>query len=323
MSVFTPVSDAELSAWLQQYELGELSSLQGILAGIDNSNFFVTTSGANAGKYANQSRFVLTLFENLKAEQLPYNLELMEHLANAGLPVPAPIRNRDNIYLGTLNGKPASLVTRMKGDWSDSPSVARCAAVGDMLAKMHVSGQGYSKQRENTHGNSWRIRTAIAVSRFLTDAELGLMETEVALQATFDRSHLPVGAIHADLFRDNVLFEGEAIGGVIDFYFACTDTLMYDVAITVNDWCMGCDYQFDMAKYDAFLLAYQAVRTFTKEELEAWDMMLRAAALRFWLSRLYDYFLPRPAELNQPKDPRHFHRILSRLVQGTPAIPTC
>ncbi|WP_018151261.1 homoserine kinase [Leeia oryzae] len=321
MSVFTPVSEAELSAWLAQYELGDLASLQGILAGIDNTNFFVTTTGSDKGHYAGQTRFVLTLFENLKAEQLPYNLELMEHLANAGLPAPAPIRNRDGIYLGELNGKPASLVTRLKGDWSDNPSIARCAAVGELLAKMHVTGQSYPMKRENTHGNAWRIRTAIAVSRFLTTEELGLMETEVALQATFDRSHLPVGAIHADLFRDNVLFDADEIGGVIDFYFACTDTLMYDVAITVNDWCLGSDYQLDPARLHAFISHYQAVRPFTPEEKDAWGMMLRAAALRFWLSRLYDYFLPRPAELNQPKDPRHFHRILARHAQGTPALP--
>lgn len=321
MSVFTPVSEAELSDWLHTYTLGPLRELKGILAGIDNSNFFVTTEGDRTGNWPDQTRFVLTLFENLKAEQLPYNLELMEFLSQRGIPSPAPIRDRNGQYLGELNGKPAALVVRLNGDWTERPNVAQCAQVGELLARMHLAGQAYPQQRENTHGNAWRIRTAIAVSRFLTPAEQGLMENEVALQATFDRTGLPTGAIHADLFRDNILFVGDSVSGVIDFYFACTDLLLYDVAITVNDWCMGNDYRFDTAKLQAFLQHYHAIRPFSAAEAEAWPMMLRAAALRFWLSRLYDYFLPRPAEMNQPKDPRHFHRILAQHVRETPPLP--
>ncbi len=318
MSVFTPVSEAELSAWLQQYDLGELVEMKGILAGIDNTNFFVTTSGGGAAH--GQKRFVLTLFENLKAEQLPYNLELMAHLAEHDVPAPAPIPDRQGRLLGELNGKPAALVVRLPGDWHERPTVAMCGEVGELLARMHLAGQQYPSQRANTHGNAWRIRTAIAVSRFLTAEEQGLMETEVALQATYDDDELPRGAVHADLFRDNVLFDGSKVGGVIDFYFACTDLLLYDVAITANDWCLGDDYRLDTDKLHAFLSRYAALRSFSDAEREAWPTMLRRAALRFWLSRLYDYFLPRPAELNQPKDPRHFHRILARHVRSTPSL---
>lgn len=321
MSVFTPVTPAQLAAWLDDYDVGQLVELKGILAGIDNSNFFVTTTGSQAGAFPGRTKFVLTLFENLSAAQIPYNLELMAHLAHAGIAAPAPIPNRNGALLGVLNGKPAALVLCLSGAWSLEVKPAHCAAVGTVLAQMHVAGQDYPAQRDNTHGAAWRARTYQAVRGFLNFEQITLLTAEVNRHADAEDAALPRGAIHADLFRDNVLFNDETIGGVIDFYFACTDTLLYDVAITVNDWCLQEDCRLDPEKYAAMLAAYAKVRPFTPAEQAAWPDMLRRAALRFWLSRLYDYYLPRDAEMNQPKDPAHFEAVLRHHVSDVAVLP--
>ena len=301
MSVFTRVTPEELSAWLKRYAIGELVDLQGIAAGIENTNYFVTTS---------HGRFVLTLFERLAANELPFYLNLMAHLARHGIPCPAPIADRGDKYLGALNGKPATLVTCLPGAPLTSPTVRHCERVGAMLGDMHLAGRSYAGKLENPRGPRWWREAAREVTPFLDDARRALLVSELEYQGRHRDLDLPRGPVHADLFRDNVLFDGERIGGVIDFYFAGVDALLFDVAVTVNDWCVDPAGELDAERARALLAAYRRAREFSGPELAAWPVMLRAAALRFWLSRLYDFYLPRQGELTHAHDPEHFRRVL-------------
>lgn len=305
MAVFTTVSEAELTAWLCDYSLGQLLTLQGIASGIENTNYFVTTSNG---------RFVLTLFEKLNASELPFYLNLMAHLARHGIPCPAPMANRQNQFLGELNGKPACIVSRLVGKSTTEPSVEQCAAMGAMLGQMHIAGQSFTQIMPNPRGTAWRAATLPLVQKFVDAEQAALLSSEIALHAQQNRSVLPQGLIHADLFRDNVLLEDDRVGGLIDFYFACTDALLYDVAITVNDWCMSADGMLDELRAQAFLRAYHAVRPLQANEQSAWPLMLRLAALRFWLSRLFDKYLPRDGELIHAHDPAHFERVLKNHI---------
>jgi homoserine kinase type II len=311
MSVYTTVSETELTAWLNDYSLGQLQDLQGIASGIENTNYFVTTSNG---------RFVLTLFEKLKADELPFYLNLMAHLARHGIPCPAPMANRHNQFLGILNDKPACIVSRLSGKSTTAPTQAHCAAMGLMLGQMHIAGQSFTQIMPNPRGAAWRAATAPQVRPFIAAEQAALLDSEIALQAQRNHSILPQGLIHADLFRDNVLLEGERVGGLIDFYFACTDALLYDIAITVNDWCMRADGTLDAILAQTFLRAYHAVRPLQDSEHQAWPMMLRQAALRFWLSRLFDKYLPRDGELIHAHDPAHFERILKNHIDTSQAV---
>ena len=301
MSVFTRVTPEELSAWLKRYAIGALVDLQGIAAGIENTNYFVTTS---------HGRFVLTLFERLAAAELPFYLNLMAHLARHGIPCPAPIADRSDKYLGTLNGKPATLVTCLPGAPLVSPGARHCDQVGAMLGDMHLAGRSYAGKLANPRGPGWWRVAARDVTPFLDEPRRTLLASELEHQGRHRDLDLPRGPVHADLFRDNVLFDGERIGGVIDFYFAGVDALLFDVAVTVNDWCVDQAGEIDEERAGALLSAYRRVREFSGPELAAWPVMLRAAALRFWLSRLHDFYLPRPGELTHAHDPEHFRRVL-------------
>ena len=311
MAVFTSVSEAELTVWLGDYSLGQLLELQAIASGIENTNYFVTTSNG---------RFVLTLFEKLSADELPFYLNLMAHLARHGIPCPCPVANRRNQFLGELNGKPACIVSRLSGKSTTAPNIAQCAAIGAMLGQMHIAGQSFSQIMPNPRGAAWRTATAPQMRPFLDAEQAELLDNEVALHARQNWAALPQGVIHADLFRDNVLLEENRVGGLIDFYFACSDALLYDVAITVNDWCMDADGSLDAARAQAFLRAYHAVRPLLDSEREAWPLMLRVAALRFWLSRLFDLHLPRDGELIHAHDPRHFEQILKNHIATAQAV---
>lgn len=312
MSVFTTVGADELRRWLQDYDIGELADLQGISAGIENTNYFVTTTGG---------RYVLTLFEKLTARELPFYLNLMAHLAERGVPSAHPVANRAGSYLGTLNGKPAALVTRLDGADVSAPSIAQCAAIGGVLARLHLAGQSYPATMDNPRGPKWWKGVLPEILPFLSQAEAALLQEEIRFQSLYRFSDLPRGAIHADLFRDNVLFTGDRVAGVIDFYFACTDALLYDVAIAANDWCLAADNTLDITRTRAFLDAYAAVRPWTPIERGAWPVMLRAGALRFWVSRLHDFHLPRPGELTHTKDPAHFRRILELRIRDEHRLP--
>jgi homoserine kinase type II len=309
MSVFTTVTREQLDGWLQHYSIGTLVSFEGIAAGIENTNYFVTTS---------EGRHVLTLFEKLKAHELPFYLNLQDHLAGKGVPCPRPVRDRAGGFLGELNGKPAALVSFLPGKDVAAPSVDQCAQAGALLATIHAAGQSYGGRMDNPRGPAWWTSVAPEILPLLDGADAALLKNEIAFQQRHEHGELPRGAIHADLFRDNVLFERGRISGVIDFYFACTDALLYDVAIAVNDWCLATEGRIEPARAAALLEGYARQRPFTAGERGAWPRMLRAGALRFWVSRLYDFHLPRPGELTHAKDPGHFRRILAGHVESNP-----
>lgn len=305
MSVYTRVEAAEVAAFLRDYAVGELLELHGIADGIENTNYFVTTSGG---------RFVLTLFERQADSELEYFLELMVVLADHGLACPRPIMADDGTYLRHLAQRPTVLVERLDGRAVERPSATQCAAVGGALGRIHRIGRHVHRRRANERGPAWWRFTADALRAVLEAETMALIDDEIAFQAALDTERLPRGVIHADLFRDNALFEGERLSGVIDFYAACNDILLYDVAISLNDWCITPDGDFDDARARAFLAAYAESRPWAAGETGALPAMLRAAALRFWLSRLYDLHFPRAGEITHIKDPAHFERILRRRI---------
>ena len=302
MSVYTPVTAPDLDAWLTRYAVGGLAELQPIASGIENTNYFVTTE---------RGRYVLTLYERLPAGELPFYLNLMAHLARAGVEVPAPVPDRTGALFSLLNGKPAGLVARVDGAPVATPLQVHCAHVGAALARLHVASQTYRARLTNRRGPAWWRQAARAVKPHLDAAQVALLDGEIRFQTGYGRGKLPKGAIHGDLFCDNVLFAGDRVAGIIDFGFAATDFFAYDLAITVNDWCTReADGGLDAARAAAMVSAYDAARPLTQDEREAWPALLRAAALRFWLSRLYDLHLPRSGELTHAHDPADFERVL-------------
>ncbi|MYN07295.1 homoserine kinase [Pseudoduganella aquatica] len=317
MAVFTPVSLDDVSQWITQFPLGKPVAIKGIASGIENSNFFLTTE---------RGEYVLTIFENLSFEQLPFYLNLMRHLADRGVAVPAPIANADGQLVVPLHGKPASIVTKLVGKSQMDPQPVHCAEVGAMLAKMHVAALDYTGTQPNLRGLDWWNWATPQVLPFLSDAEAHLLRAEMHFQEAFygcdTYKQLQQGPVHADLFRNNVMFDGDKLTGFFDFYFAGCDSWLFDVAVTVNDWCIDLDTGvLDTARVRAMLDAYHAVRPFTEAEQTAWQPMLRAGALRFWLSRLYDLHQPREAEMLTPHDPTHFERILrERIAVAAPAL---
>ncbi len=312
MSVYTTVSAEDLDAWLARYPLGRLLACDPIRSGIENTNYFVTTE---------RGRYVLTLYERLPADELPFYLNLMAHLARAGVAVPAPSADRSGAYFSMLCGKPASLVDRIDGEAHLVPGVNDCIEIGGALARLHVAAQTYRARLANRRGPAWWRRAARSVRPFLDAAQANLLDAELAYQAAAGRMTLPKAAIHGDLFRDNVLFAQGKVAGIIDFGFAATDFLAYDLAIAVNDWCSEPDGAIHSERMRAFVGGYQALRPLTGEERAHWPTLLRAAALRFWLSRLYDLHLPRPGELVHAHDPAVFERILAHRVTETPSLP--
>ncbi|MBI1943503.1 MAG: homoserine kinase [Betaproteobacteria bacterium] len=314
MSVFTPVSESQLAHWLKSYSVGTLAALEPIAAGIENTNYYVTTS---------QGCYVLTLFERLPAAELPFYLELMAHLARHGIPCPAPVADLADRYLSTLNGKPAALVTRLEGASLERPGTPECAELGALLARMHLAGRSYGGYLENPRGPKWWRFAAQKVMPFLDKSQREVLENEIHFQSRHRFAELPRGAVHADLFRDNALFQDRRISGVIDFYFAGVDCFVFDLAVCANDWCLADaerDRRLDAARTRALLGAYHAARPLSARERDAWPVMLRAAALRFWLSRLFDKHLPRPGELVQVHEPEHFRDILG-LRAAAPQAP--
>jgi len=316
MAVFTEVTRAQLDGWLRRFDVGPVTEFRGIPAGIENSNFFVSSA---------DHAYVLTLFERLSAAQLPFYLELMGHLAARGVPCPAPLPDRDGALFSILQGKPAALVTRLPGRSVVHPEKHHCALVGTALARMHLAGRDFPLQQPNLRGLSWWQETAPGLMQFLDDATGQLLRDELDYQSAALpalAASLPSGPIHADLFRDNALFDGDSLGGFIDFYFAGCDAWLFDVAVSVNDWCIAPESgALERQRVDAMLCAYAAERPFTRAEQAAWNIMLRAAAMRFWVSRLYDLHQPRPAQILTPHDPGHFERILRLRRTMTESLP--
>ena len=318
MAVFTQVSDNEARDLLRQLQLGELHALRGIEGGIENTNYFVT---------CDQGEFVLTLFERLTAEQLPFYLYLMKHLAHAGIPVPDPRANKAGDILHTVCGKPAAVVNRLAGRSQLAPEAVHCAAVGEMLARMHLAGRDYERQQPNLRGLPWWNETVPVVLPHIGPDQAALLRAELAYQnhiaASPAYAALPRGPVHADLFRDNVMFDGEQLTGFFDFYFAGVDTWLFDLAVCLNDWCIDLPTgRHDAARANALLDAYQTVRPLTAAERELLPAMARAGALRFWISRLWVFYLPREAAMLTPHDPAHFERVLRERVQHPVILAT-
>lgn len=328
MAVYTEVAFAEAAALLHALDLGDLTELQGIKGGIENTNYFVTSERDGA-----TLQHVLTVFERLGFEQLPFYLHLMKHLAGQGIPVPDPAANASGEILHTIQGKPAAVVDRLRGHSELQPTVTHCEAVGAVLARMHLAGRDFELTQPNLRGLPWWNETVPVVMPFLDPAQASLIRSELAYQnhvaATPAYAALPRGPIHADLFRDNVMFEGGELTGLFDFYFAGCDTFLFDLAVCLNDWCVHHsadvdDGAHDPARANAMLTAYQSVRTLTATERQLLPAMLRAGAFRFWISRLWDLHLPREAAMLQAHDPSHFERVLRTRVQqaGTPSVLT-
>ena len=306
MAVYTEVPFDTAAQLLSDLKLGDLESLQACKGGIENTNYFAST---DLGDY------VLTLFERLTAEQLPYYLYLTRHLASRGIPVPDPQANINGDIVLQLMGKPAAVVNKLRGKQQLAPEPAHCAAVGVMLARMHLAGRDYPRQQANLRALAWWNETMPVVLPFLTQPQAALLRSELALQNHLSAgSHyaaLPGGPIHADLFRDNVMFEGETLTGLFDFYFAGNDAWLFDIAVCLNDWCINLTSGArDGLREQAFLQAYMGVRPMGQAERTLIGPMLRAAALRFWISRLWDFHLPRQASELTAHDPTHFERVL-------------
>ncbi len=314
MAVYTEVSFDDAASLVARLGLGELTALQGIPSGIENTNYFADTR---------TGRYVLTLFERLSFEQLPYYLHLMKHLADRGIPVPGPKADASGAILHTLHGKPAAIVDRLSGRHHLAPDAAHCASLGTMLARMHRAGADFSMRQPNLRGLAWWTETVPVVLPFLTPQQRALIEVELAFQqqlaAAPAYAALPRGAIHADLFRDNVMFDatetGDRLTGLFDFYFAGVDTYLFDIAVCLNDWCIDLESgRLEEARATALVAAYDAERALTGSERRLLPALMRGAALRFWLSRLWDLHLPRDASLLTAHDPSHFERVLRERV---------
>jgi len=310
MAVFTQVAFDDAAALAARLSLGSLRELRGITAGIENTNYFLICERGD---------FVLTVFERLSASQLPFYLHLMKHLAQRGIPVPDPQADAAGELLHTLYGKPAAVVNRLNGGHELAPCADHCTQVGGMLARMHLAGLDYPRQHANLRGLAWWQDTVPVVLPFLTEPQRELIDSELNFQLALSRTAaygaLPRGPIHADLFRDNVMFEHGRLTGFFDFYFAAVDTWLFDLAVCLNDWCISLDTgRLEEERAQAFVSAYDRERQLSGDELRLLPALMRAAALRFWISRLWDLHLPRDARLLKPHDPTHFERVLRERV---------
>ncbi len=319
MAVFTEVPFDAASQLIDRLDIGRLTALEGCPGGIENTNYFADTT---------HGRYVLTLFERLSFEQLPFYLHLMKHLAARGIPVPAPQADRSGEILHRLQGRPAAVVNRLRGSHHLAPDLAHTASVGRMVARMHLAAADFDGVQPNLRGLGWWLATAPLVAPHLSAAQRELLEHELVFQQQVAGSALyatlPRGPIHGDLFRDNVMFdesyataEGDSLSGVFDFYFAGVDCYVYDIAVCLNDWCVDLPSgRLVDERAEALLDAYDAVRPLRGDEVRSLAAMQRAGALRFWISRLWDWHLPRDASMLAPHDPAHFERVLRHAIDA-------
>ncbi len=305
MAVYTEIPPAQLAAFLGQYELGELVQLEGIGAGTENSNFFLLT---RAGSY------VLTLFERLEPAEIPYYLHVTEWFSQRGIPCPAPIHARDGRILGELCDKPAAIVQRLPGQSIEGRAAteSEIIALGELLGRMHLAGKDFPERHRNPADFSWCQEMARRLIPKLSPGERELLMEEREAQKFWPRDKLPGGVIHADLFPDNVLFEGDRITGTIDYYYAGDDAWLYDLAVVANAWCSQPDGSLDKDMAALLWQSYERVRPFERQEHGLWFPYMRAAALRFWLLRLEAKHFPRAGQLTAQRDPEEYRRILLR-----------
>ncbi len=326
MAVFTEVTPEQAQALALRLNLGTVTELRGIKAGIENTNYFLTTSGEKYG-----GEYVLTVFERLSFDQLPFYLRLMQHLAARGVAAPDPQADADGEILFALSGKPVAVVNKLAGGHELAPDAAHCTQVGAQLARMHLAGQDFPLKQPNLRGLPWWVETVPIVLPYLSREQATLIKDELEYQCHLasspDYASLPRGPIHADLFRDNVMFErhadGDRLSGFFDFYFAGVDSFLFDIAVCLNDWCIDLDSgRLDEARAEAFVHAYESERRLTGAEHRLLPALLRAGALRFWISRLWDFHLPREASMLKAHDPAHFERVMrERIATAWHALP--
>jgi homoserine kinase type II len=302
MSVYTPIKRHQFDEFLRHYDLGSLVAYKGIDAGIENTNYFVTTA---------TGEFVLTLFEQHGFDELPYFLDLMAFFAEHEVPCAHPIADKDGHFLRQLCGKPAALVQRLRGSAVDQPSIAQCYAIGRALGHLHDISLKFPYQRPNGRDLHWcNVIAERVLDKMDDEDEADLLTDELRFQSNYRNLVLPRGVIHADLFRDNALFEGDTLCGIIDFYYACNDVFIYDLAILVNDWCTLPNGLLENKLVDAIFKGFYEKRSLCQLERDTWVIFLRRAALRFWLSRLQDFYFPREGEITHVKNPEVFRNIL-------------
>lgn len=321
MAVYTDITETDLKHFLAQYDVGELTSYKGIAEGVENSNFLLHTT---------KDPLILTLYEKrVEKSDLPFFLGLMQHLSERGLSCPLPLPRRDGELLGELSGRPAALISFLEGMWLRKPEAKHCREVGKALAGMHLAGEGFEIKRPNALSlEGWKVLWEKSAER-ADEVETGL-EAEITAELAYLEAHwpknLPAGVIHADLFQDNVFFLGDELSGLIDFYFACNDLLAYDVSICLNAWCFEKDGSYNVTKGSALLEGYCSVRPLSDEEREAMPVLARGSALRFFLTRLYDWLTTPEGALVVKKDPLEylrklrFHRQISSVAEYAPAI---
>jgi len=306
MSVYTTIDENELKSFLANYNVGELVDYQGISDGIENTNYFVNTS---------DGRFVLTIFEHHTFEEMQYYLNLMHHLADHDVPSANPVADEQGRYLSHFKDKPIALVERLNGGSTVATTIDHCEQLGTAMGKMHTAGLSYTARQENPRGPVWCQHTAHKVIDKLPQSDQQMLDDEIHFQKEKRHAELPRGVIHADLFRDNALWDGDKFSGIIDFYYSCDDVLLYDLAVTANDWCLNDDLSLNRDKVFALLSHYNKHRPLSDSEQPYWPAMLRAGALRFWLSRLYDKHFPRDGELVHTKNPDAFRTILADRIE--------
>jgi len=318
MSVYTPISDSEFSEILTTYSLGNFISAQGIKAGIENTNYFLNTT---------KGEYVFTLFEKINLKQLNFYILLLQELSSAGIACPQPHLDINKQLINRIKSKPYTIVSRLKGKNLTSVNIDQCKAIAIELAKLHTASLSVSNSSneilQNRRGKVWRENTAKKLINKLSSNEAKLLSHEMAFYQSFDDSELPKGIIHADLFKDNALFEDGQLSGIIDFYDACYDSYLYDIAITVNAWCIdtGKNGKLNKTLTTAFLESYQSIRAFSEAEIKAWPIMLRIAAMRFWLSRLKDSLIVNPLTSGQDtlthcKNPKEYQKILQNHIKS-------
>jgi homoserine kinase type II len=301
MAVYTEVPDEELEAFLARYDIGRPVSCKGIAEGVENSNFLLTTERAS---------YILTLYEKrVRRDDLPFFIGLMEHLASRGIACPTPVKARDGGALGELCKRPAAIVTFLDGMWPRRPTPRHCQLLGTALAQMHLAGADFAMRRRNDLSVAGWRRLYEATKDRADEVSAGLAEEIrreiLGFEADWPKQ-LPAGVIHADLFPDNVFFLGDRLSGIIDFYFACNDAYAYDLAVCLNAWCFEHDGSFNVTKARLFLAAYAKTRPVSKAELDALPMLARGSALRFLLTRLYDWLNHPPGAFVKPKDPLEY-----------------
>ena len=301
MAVYTSINSSDLNDWIEKFNFKDLVNFKGISSGVTNSNYLIQMAHSN---------YILTIFEHNNIEELPFYIDLMTYLAKENFLCPRPIENKNGQALGLLKEKPALMVSFLDGKEKVIRSPKSCYLVGQYLAKLHLTANNFSQLNKNTRGLDWVSDMYLNLKKYLSLEDQGILELEINYHKEMDKVELPEGIIHGDLFKDNVLFLNDKVSGFIDFYYACNEKFIYDIAIAINDWCIDQDGQINKSMFLEFIKGYQSERKLTDNEQEYLNVALRLAALRFWLSRLEDFYNAKEGEITSIKDPKHFKDIL-------------